>query len=137
MFERLLNRPCSKRLKHLLIKPLSKSLMTPSFHYCDYRRPKRLVTVRDFRSSHWRLSIKKAVLKNFAIFTGTQLCWSHFFKKVAGLQACNFMNKEFQHWRFPVNIAKFLRTPILKNIGEFPCWPPWRHSWRSSSYLNL
>ena len=28
------------------------------------------------KSSHWRCSIKKAVYKNFAIFTGKQLCWS-------------------------------------------------------------
>ena len=31
-------------------------------------------------------------------------------------QACNFIKKRLQHSCFPVNIAKFLRTPILKNI---------------------
>ena len=35
----------------------------------------------------------------------------------AGLQACNF-TKRHQHRCFPVNIAKFLRTPILKNIWK-------------------
>ena len=30
-------------------------------------------------------SAKKHVLKNFAKFTGHNLCWSLFFKKVAGL----------------------------------------------------
>ena len=29
-----------------------------------------------------------------------------------------FITKRLQHWCFPVNIAKFLRTPILKNICE-------------------
>ena len=29
----------------------------------------------------------KAVLKNFAMFTGKQLCWNLFFNKNAGLQA--------------------------------------------------
>ena len=48
---------------------------------------------------------KKPLLKVFAIFTGK-------------LQACNFFKKRLQHWCFPLNIAKFLRTPILKNI----CW---------------
>ena len=34
------------------------------------------------RSSHQRCSIKKAVLKNFAIFTGIHLCWSLFLIKL-------------------------------------------------------
>ena len=38
------------------------------------------------------------------------------FNKVAGLQACMFIKKRLQHKCFPVNIAKFLRTPILKYI---------------------
>ena len=36
-----------------------------------------------FRSSHWRCSIKKSVLKNFVIFVGKRLCLSFFFNKVA------------------------------------------------------
>ena len=40
------------------------------------------------------------------------------FNKTAGLQACNFVEKRLQHKCFPVNIAKFLRTPILKDICE-------------------
>ena len=47
--------------------------------------------------------MNKTVLKNFAIFTGK-------------LQRCNFMKKKLQHGVFPLNIAKFLRTLILKNI---------------------
>ena len=74
--------------------------------------------LRDCRSSHRRCSLKKAVLKDFAIFTGKHLCWSLFFKKVTTLQPCNFIKKRLQHRRFPVNIAKFLRTIILKNICE-------------------
>ena len=38
------------------------------------------------------------------------------FNEVAGLQVCNFIKKRLQHWCFPMNIAKVLRTPILKNI---------------------
>ena len=37
------------------------------------------------RSSHWRCSVKKDVLKNFAKFTEKHLCQSLFFNKVAGL----------------------------------------------------
>ena len=70
---------------------------------------------------------KKAVLKYFAIFTGKYLCWSLFFNKYAGLQFCNFIKKRLQHRCFPVNIAKFLRTPVSKNICErlFECFPTW------------
>ena len=32
------------------------------------------------------------------------------------LQTCNFIKKRPQHRCFPLNIAKFLRAPILKNI---------------------
>ena len=38
-----------------------------------------------FRSSHKRCSMKKGALKNFAKFTGKQLCQSLFFNKVASL----------------------------------------------------
>ena len=40
------------------------------------------------------------------------------FDEVAGLQACSFIKKRLQQRRFPVHIAKFLRTPVLKNICE-------------------
>ena len=40
------------------------------------------------------------------------------FNKVANLQACNFFKNRLQHKCFSVNIAKSLRTPILKNIFE-------------------
>ena len=37
-------------------------------------------------------------------------------RNVADLQTCNFIKKRPQHRCFPVNIAKFLILPILKNI---------------------
>ena len=41
------------------------------------------------------------------------------FKKVAVLIACNFIKKTPQHRCFCLNIAKFVRLPILKNICEW------------------
>ena len=35
-----------------------------------------------------------------------------------GVFRVNFIKKKLQHRYFPVNITKFLRTPILKNICE-------------------
>ena len=71
--------------------------------------------------------LKTVVLINFAIFTGKRLCWSFFFYKNVSLQSCNVIKKRFQYTCFPVNIAKFVRTPTLKNICErlferFPTW---------------
>ena len=75
------------------------------------------------RSSHPRCSIKKAILKHFVIFTRKQLCRRLFFNKVAGHQTCNFIKKRLQHRYFLVNIGKFKRRPILKNISKrLHCW---------------
>ena len=67
------------------------------------------------RSSHQRCSIEKAVLKNFAIFTGKHLCQSLL---LIDFKTCNFLKKGLRHRCFPVNIAKFLRTFILMKICE-------------------
>ena len=68
---------------------------------------------------------KKAALKNFAMFTEKHLLWSK--NKNAGFQSWNFIKKRLQHRFFPLNIAKFLRAPVLENIRErlfepFPAW---------------
>ena len=51
---------------------------------------------------------EKAVLKNFAIFTGKHSC-----RQYADLQACNLVKNRLQNRCFLPNIAKFLRIPIL------------------------
>ena len=66
---------------------------------------------------YWRCSVKKGVLKKFVNFTEKHLCWSLFLIKLQ-VWACIFIKKRLQHWCFPVNFAKFLRTCILKNICE-------------------
>ena len=52
---------------------------------------------------------KKGILKNFAIFTRKHLC-------LFGVFGVDFIKKRLQHKYLPVNIMKFLRTPIFKNI---------------------
>ena len=56
------------------------------------------------------VSIKKGVLKNFSKFTEKHLCVSILFNKA---ETCKFTKKEARHRCFPVNFAKFLRTPYL------------------------
>ena len=68
-----------------------------------------------FRSNYQRCSVKKDVLRNFAIFTGKYLCQGLYFNKVA--DACNFVKKEALTQVFPVNFAKFLRTSFSQNTS--------------------
>ena len=70
-----------------------------------------------YGSSHQRCSMKKGVLGNFIKFTGKHLCQSLFFDKVTGLRPATFLKKRLWHRCFPVNFAKFLRTPFLQNTS--------------------
>ena len=72
------------------------------------------------RSSHQRCFVRKGALKNFAKFTGKHLCQNLFFNKVAGLRPETLLKKRLWHRCFPVNSAKFLRTPFLQNTSGRP-----------------
>ena len=78
---------------------------------------KSLNILSSARSSHQRCSIIKGVLRNFTKFTGKHLCQSLFFNKVAGLSPATLLKKRLWHRCFPVNFAKFLRTPFLHNTS--------------------
>ena len=71
-------------------------------------------TLLNVRSSRLKVFCRKGVLRNFAKFTGKQLCQSLFFSKVVGLRPATLLRKRFWHRSFPVNFAKFLRTPFFK-----------------------
>ena len=62
------------------------------------------------RSSHRRCPIKKDVFKNVAELRGNHMCPSLFFNEVAA----TLLKKRLWHRCFPVNFAKFLRAPFLK-----------------------
>ena len=70
-----------------------------------------------FRSSYRKCSVKGGVLKNLAKFTEKHLCQCLFFNKVAGLRPANLLIKRLRHSCFPVNFAKFLKTPFLQNFS--------------------
>ena len=74
------------------------------------------------RSSHQRCSTRKDVPKNSAKFIGKHLCQSLLFNRVAGglffnnvtdLRPVTLFKKRLWYRYFPVNFAKFLRTPFL------------------------
>ena len=70
------------------------------------------------RSSHWRGSLEKGILKKFRKFYGKTSVSESLFKKVSGLKAYIFIKKRLQQKCFPVKFLKFLGTPISKNICE-------------------
>ena len=57
----------------------------------------------NFRSSHWRRSVKKDVLKNFAKCAAKHLCQS---------LLATLLKRRLWNRCFPVNFPKFLRTPF-------------------------
>ena len=61
---------------------------------------------------------KKAVYRNFAIFTGKLLCWSLFLIKLKAFRLATLLKRNSNTGVFPVKIAKFLRTTIFKIICE-------------------
>ena len=50
-------------------------------------------SIKSSRHSHWRYSIRKVVLRNFAKFTGKNLCQALFFNKVTGLRPATLLRK--------------------------------------------
>ena len=66
-----------------------------------------------FRSSHWRCSVRKGVLRNFAKFTENTCARVSFLIKLRAA----LLKKRLWHRCFPVNFAKFLRTPFSQNTS--------------------
>ena len=67
--------------------------------------------------SHQRCSVRKGILRNFGKFTGKHLCQGLIFNNVVDLRPATFI--KMRPWRrcFPVNFAKFLRTPFLQKTS--------------------
>ena len=63
--------------------PISSNLCKKSYLQCYW-----FYNFSSFRSSHWRCSLRKHSLRNFAKFTGKHLWQSLFFSKVAGWSDC-------------------------------------------------
>ena len=64
-------------------------------------------------SSRPEVFCNKYVLENVTKFTGKHLCQSLFLNKFAGVRPPTLLKKKLWHRCFPVNFAKFLRTPFL------------------------
>ena len=70
-------------------------------------------SLSNVRSSRLEMLCRKGVLRNFAKFTQKRLFQSLFFSKVTGLKPATLLKKRLWHRSFPVNFAKFLKTPFF------------------------
>ena len=62
---------------------------------------------------------KKAALKTYAKLTRKHRCWSLFFIKFQGFSLVNVLKRDSETGIcFPVNLVKFLRTPILRTSAN-------------------
>ena len=87
------------RISNVSITTLSEVNISISFNKKGSRCQYKKTLVFQFKRSHWKCSVKKDVLKDFANFTGT--C----------VGACNFIKMRLQHKCFPMQFTKFLRAP--------------------------
>ena len=63
-------------------------------------------------------TVAASVLRNFAKLTRKHLSQSLVFNKVAGLRPPTLLKKRLLQRYFPVNFAKFAKTPFLQNISR-------------------
>ena len=87
-----------------------------------YHRIKEVVLNSEQQNHATEVFYKKCFLKNFAKFTGKQLCQSLFLTNAASLRSASSFKKRLQHRSFPVNFAKFLRTTFLQNTWQWHLW---------------
>ena len=85
--------------------------------YCPFRERNCKKKKKKIRSSHWRCSVRKGVLRNFVQFTRKHLFQSLIFDKVAGMRPATLLKMRLWYRYFPVNFAKFLRAPFLQNTS--------------------
>ena len=79
--------------------------------------------MRQSRSNHQRRSVKKAVLRNYATFTGKHPCWNLFLIKLQFLQGYNHIKRtptqvfscEYCEIRRNTYFEKHLRTAVSGN----------------------
>ena len=88
--------------------------LNPNFDSCARKLCKKAVkSCKTFQKKSYFTLFCERVLKNFAKFTWKHQSQSLIFDKVASLRPVTLLKKRFWYRCFPVNSAKFLRTPFL------------------------
>ena len=75
------------------------------------------------RNNRPELYCNKSALINFTQFTGKHLCQSLIFNKFSELSPATLLKKTLWYGCFPVNFAKFSKTPFLQNTSDC-IWKP-------------
>ena len=96
---------------------LPKKSLRENFIFCATQLLKDILEnfERINRGSCPEVFCKKGALRNFTKSTGKHLCQSLFLNKVASLRPATLLKKRLWYRCFPVDFAKFLRTPFLQN----------------------
>ena len=88
---------------------------------------------RAYKSSHWRCSVRKGFLRNFAKFIGKHLCPSLSFDNVADLNSFSFFHYKFNYYCVCVKRIMLCNclcssspsspsrdfASVIRNIGKF------------------
>ena len=92
------------------------------------------------RSSHRRCSMKTAVLKNFAIFTGKYLCWSLFLITFQALVLQSY-KKEIPTQVFSCEYCETFKNTYfeehLRTAASLPLYVSVHHKWNKLTTLTL
>ena len=91
-----------------------------SSNFCKkiYLQCYRIYNFSSFRSSHWRCSVRKGVLKNFAKFTGKICDRASFLIKLQAEATASDLSRVFS-WRF---LAYFISTEKWNERREKSWW---------------
>ena len=87
-----------------LVGWLDTKLILPKYRRANFAKAVMSVSLNAIQKQPLEVFCEKSVLRNLAKSTGKHLCQGLFFNKVGSVV-----------WCFPINFAKFLRTPILWN----------------------
>ena len=89
------------------------------------------IVIYNVRKQPPEVFCKKRCSEKFGKFHRKTSVLESLFNKFSERKANNFIKKRLQNRCFPVKFAKFLRTPILKNICEwlllYDCWITAQH----------
>ena len=86
------------------------------------------------RGSRSNVFCKKGIVKDFAKFTGKQLCQSLFLIKLQAATA-SLLKKKLWHKCFPMNFAEFLRTSTTGFFWRRPIINVWQGRKCMSDYV--
>ena len=92
----------------------------------------------EYRSNHWRSSIRKGAVLEISQNSQENTCASLFFNKVAGLTPANLLKQRLWHRCFPVNFVTFLRAPLSQNTsGRLLLWIVCKNNFYKLGMNNL